>query len=56
MYLKSKMKSCPNCGSKRISINEKSEFYCRKCGFINSKVKKACFVDFNEISNLLPPR
>ncbi len=40
------MKSCPNCSSKKISINEKSEFYCKKCGYINSKLKKACFNDF----------
>ena len=45
------MKHCPNCNSKKISINESSEFYCKKCGYINSKIKKACFVDFLEISS-----
>ncbi len=43
------MKSCPNCGSKKISINELSEFYCKTCGFINPKLKKACFIDFIEV-------
>ena len=39
-------KKCPNCGSTRTSINEKSEFFCKKCGFINSKNKKANLIDF----------
>ncbi len=48
------MKHCPKCGSIRTSINENSEFYCKRCGFINSKIKKACFIDFKEISSSLP--
>ncbi len=40
------MKRCPNCGSTKISINELSEFYCQGCGYINSKMKQACFIDF----------
>jgi len=40
------MKQCPHCGSKKVSINDLSEFYCKDCGYINTKEKKACFIDF----------
>jgi len=43
------MKRCPNCGSTKISINESAEFYCKACGYVNSKLKRACFIDFEEV-------
>lgn len=41
-------KKCPNCNSTRVSIDANSNFYCKNCGFINSKIKKACLVDFEK--------
>lgn len=40
------IKKCPNC-RKKITINDKGELHC-KCGWINSKEKKACFVKFEK--------
>jgi len=34
------MKKCPACGSKRIFCNEKEEWHCKKCHYINKKVSK----------------
>ena len=47
----SKPKKCPQCGSTKTSINEKSEFYCLKCGYLNSQNKKACFIDFEKVNS-----
>ncbi len=44
-------KKCPRCGSTRVSIDEYNGFYCVRCGFRNSEVDLAQFVDFEEISS-----
>lgn len=40
------LKKCPICNSSEVGINEYSEFYCKNCGFVNTKRKKANFIDF----------
>lgn len=37
------IKKCPICGSKVVS-NEKGEMRCYRCGWTNSKFKKAKFI------------
>lgn len=42
------MKTCPNCGSARISDNPKV-FRCFKCGYINIKGKGVVLDNFTKI-------
>ena len=41
-----KLKKCVVCNSTKVTINEKKEIKCSKCGYLNSSKEKAKIIEF----------